>query len=232
MIQVTEGQVLDSFHKGQGAENEHRRTASEYQRLAFIAGIMLLEYRATLRGTWIISHVGYDHGQQCPTPRWKSHTKPEGEKFWRWLEAHKIPPTTAYRWMEAAEAVSRIVLDLTMDRPFQPIIMPTRGPGLALSTALSEKDAALPEIAREFRNECFSLLEDKTLAAAIRDVMDGESQRIGLLGLLRANLRGAALTLTMRSPAGRMTSLPAAPSPTVRRRSGQGLASAVAIGTA
>jgi hypothetical protein len=140
----------------------------DYAQKAVIAGIFLIEYRAKLA---CICHDG--NSRTNSRLKHNNHT-PKDDLFLPWLESHGIPQRTAYRWMQAAERVARLQLNIQAAVPFTPAIE-VDGTAIPLSQALTCPEAELPDQARSFRQAFFDFMADKTIAEACRAAVEGES---------------------------------------------------------
>ncbi len=167
------------------------RTAAQaerdYAQKAVIAGVFLLEYRAALSCPCHDGNsrpnAGVEHNLtrlcHCVTSGANSSVKhnqntPKDELFSAWLNSHGIPHRTAYRWMQAAERVARLQLNIQAAVPFTPAIE-VNGAAIPLSQALTCPEAELPDQARSFRQAFFGFMADKTIAEACRAAVEGES---------------------------------------------------------
>lgn len=139
----------------------------DYVKKAAMAGMMLLEYRDSLRAC----HNGTSGAN---TALKHNKSTPKEDQFKPWLAAHGIAERTAYRWIEVAERVARLQLQLPAAADFRPAI-DVEGVVISLSQALTTPDAELPQKALQFKQGFFDFLQDKTLAEAARAAVDGES---------------------------------------------------------
>lgn len=137
-----------------------------------IAGQLLLEHREALSS----SHDGKNLA-------WQGKKKAESDKFSTWIEKHGLSKSTAYRWMEVAERVGRLQLDVPMAYDFKPVIE-VGGESVALSLCLTAPEKELTGKALKFRQDVFDFMADKTLSEALNACVDGESdpKRITLAG--------------------------------------------------
>lgn len=141
---------------------EAAQQGQDYALKALIAGQLLIEHRASL------CHDGK------PSPNGRNQHS-EGEAFGAWIEKQGIAARTAYRWMDAAERVSRAQLGIALHKPFSSVIEIEGGGAMALSQALTLPEAKLPEAALEYRQGVLDFMADHTLGEAARAVFDGES---------------------------------------------------------
>lgn len=140
----------------------------EYACKAVIAGFALLEYRAFLGSNGRTSHSGTSsliHGRN-------QHS--EGVGFDAWLRENHLAKSTAHRWMEAAEAVARLLMRVPTGHPWAPVIE-VEGEVISISQAMSAPEAELPPPALEFRTELLEFMADKTIADALSAAIDGDS---------------------------------------------------------
>lgn len=137
----------------------------DYALKALIAGQLLMEYREQLR----VSH------DEKPSINGRNQHS-EGESFTKEIEAHYPKSVaTVYRWIQAADRVSRAQLGLDLDAPFKPVIEIGDGKTISLSQALTLPEKQLPAQARNFRQGIFDFMADHTLGEAARAVFDGDS---------------------------------------------------------
>lgn len=145
---------------------EASHAGHDYALKALIAGQLLIEQRASM----IDSHGEnrFAHGGKG---------REEGDQFTKWVakQLPEVSQPTAYRWMQAAERVSRAQLGIPLHKEFSPVIEICGGETMALSAALTLPEAKLSEAARNYRQGIFEFMADHTLGEAARAVFDGES---------------------------------------------------------
>ncbi len=144
---------------------------SEYATKAVIAGFALLEFRDGLR----TSHRGKGGTNERPVPIHHNQNT-SSTVFLRWLEDNHLSRSGAYRWMNAAERVARLQLNLPMAHDFAPFIE-VEGTRVPMSEAFAPGSKAceqFPEV-KKFRQNVFDFMADKSLAEAARAAIEGES---------------------------------------------------------
>lgn len=165
---VHEEQVIDACAQADRAERD-------YALKAMIAGSLLIEYRGYLAGLESNFRGARATVSRASLSRVLVHNQhSHSATFEGWLEQHGIARRTAYRWMEAAERISRKNLGLREDHDL-PTVIDVGGVAVPLSRALTAPEAELSGAALEFRQSVFGFMADKTLAEAARAAFDGES---------------------------------------------------------
>ncbi len=151
----TDAQIIAACQSAANAE-------VDYAMQALIAGQMLIEKRASMSPS---SHDG-------KTGRF--NPKADQDNFGKWLESHRIPVSTAYRWIDCADRVMRSRLGLSMIDDIQPYIE-VEGTVIPHSQILTLPEAELPDAARKLRQDVFGFMQDKTLGEAARAAFGGDS---------------------------------------------------------
>lgn len=173
LIQASDNDIVAACQAAFAAEQD-------YAHKALIAGVLLLEKRASLTRTC--------HGGKSSIHGRNQHD--QGDGFLAWLASKHLAQRTAYRWMDAAERVMRLQLGLDLHQVFEPVIeIAASAEGeaatrLPLSAVLTLPEAELPERARALKQATFDFMGDRTLGEAARAALagDAEGKRVTLAG--------------------------------------------------
>jgi hypothetical protein len=128
---------------------------------AVIVGQLLIEQRDAM----MTCHRG-------KSSEWNDKNKPDNDQFGKWLSTNcpAIPQRTAYRWMELADRVSRVIRGIGVGLPTSQCI-DIEGVEMPLSQALTAPVEDLPEQAREYRQAMFDFVDGKTMKDCLAAVL-------------------------------------------------------------
>jgi hypothetical protein len=166
-LEAGEERILQAYREAIAAQ-------VNYALKALICGQLMLEYRAALQMTSHREKSSALTNSSLSYHNWTDRTKPRDQQFIAWLSSRDIAVPTAYRWMEAADRVSRLQLGLLMSDEL-PSHIEVEGTRVPLSVALTAPEAELPEAALKYRQDVSNFMADKTLAEACSAALDGES---------------------------------------------------------
>lgn len=126
---------------------------------ALVAGQLLIEKRTSLAMT---SHSGKSYQKT-------DRTKPEDAQFGLWLKASGLPNSTAYRWIDCTERI------MGFHQIGDSNYIDIEGSPVLISQVLTLPEDRLSADALDLRQSVFAFMADKSLGAAVRAAIGGDS---------------------------------------------------------
>ena len=152
---------------------------------AWDAAIISLTHHAIVVGQLLLEQKAFV-SPLCHDGTTGKFSGKKGSSFDEWLDQNcpQIPRRTAFRWMDLADRVSRVIRRIGVGLPCSQTLELSTGETIPISMALTQPPEELPETALQYRNDVLEFVSGKTMKDCLAAVIveGDETHRISRAG--------------------------------------------------